>query len=192
MRLLIHLMVTAHYRSRVPPFGYPGIKAYLQLPQAFRSLSRPSSAISAMASTLRSFMLDLASTVLPFLRLLRWKNNLICGALHAFALPFPSLLLRSSVPASSRRHASLECFLCSFQGAMSNDLIFRCLHSTSEVSLEPSKRYSEEFQSEYSNRSYGLSACRITGFRFQPLVSVAFPTPYSLLPTPFSRFRPGI
>ena len=77
MRLLIHLMVTGHCPGRVPPFGYPGITAYLQLPQAFRSLSRPSSAISALASTLRSYSLDLASTAIPFLRLLRWNDNLM-------------------------------------------------------------------------------------------------------------------
>jgi hypothetical protein len=52
--------VTEHYLGRVPPFGYLRITAYLQLPEAFRSLSRPSSAISAMASTLRSYSLDLA------------------------------------------------------------------------------------------------------------------------------------
>ena len=70
--ILIHLMVTGHCPGRVPPFGYPGITAYLQLPQAFRSLSRPSSAISALASTLRSYSLDLASSsTTTFLRLLR-------------------------------------------------------------------------------------------------------------------------
>ena len=53
-------MVTGHYPGRVPPFGYLRINAYLQLPAAFRSLSRPSSAISALASTLRSYSLDLA------------------------------------------------------------------------------------------------------------------------------------
>ena len=36
------------------------INAYLRLPTAYRSLSRPSSAISALASTLRSCSLDLA------------------------------------------------------------------------------------------------------------------------------------
>ena len=58
--LCIHSWVTGHYPSRVPPFGNLRIKAYLQLPEAYRSLSRPSSAISAMASTLRSYSLDLA------------------------------------------------------------------------------------------------------------------------------------
>ena len=44
--------------SRVSPFRYLRIKAYLQLPVAFRSLSRLSSALSAKASTLRSFLLN--------------------------------------------------------------------------------------------------------------------------------------
>ena len=38
---------------RVSPFGHLRIKGYLLLPEAFRSLSRPSSALSAKASTLR-------------------------------------------------------------------------------------------------------------------------------------------
>ena len=39
----------------VPTFGYLRIKAHLQLPEAFRSLSRPSSAPDAKAFPLRSF-----------------------------------------------------------------------------------------------------------------------------------------
>ena len=77
MRLWIHLMVTGHYPGRVPPFGNSGINVHLQLPRTFRSLSRPSSAISALASTLRSFSLDLAAAVISFLRLLRTDHNLI-------------------------------------------------------------------------------------------------------------------
>ena len=42
----------------VPPFGYLWIFAYLQLPKAFRRLSRPSSAPSAKAFTVRSFLLN--------------------------------------------------------------------------------------------------------------------------------------
>ena len=45
----------------VAPFGYPRIDGYLLLPEAFRSLSRPSSAVSAKASALRPFCLLLRS-----------------------------------------------------------------------------------------------------------------------------------
>ena len=62
--LLIQNAVTGRCPRRVPPFGYPRITACLRLPAAFRSLSRPSSAISALASTLRSFSLDLFSASL--------------------------------------------------------------------------------------------------------------------------------
>ena len=44
---------------RVAPFRYPRITGYLLLTVAFRSLSRLSSALSAKASTLCSFSLDL-------------------------------------------------------------------------------------------------------------------------------------
>ena len=44
---------------RVSSFGYPRIKAYLQLPVAFRSLSRPSSAPNAKAFSLCSSLLEL-------------------------------------------------------------------------------------------------------------------------------------
>ena len=47
--------------SRVSPFRDPWIKGYLLLPMAFRSLSRLSSALSAKASTLRPFLLNLPS-----------------------------------------------------------------------------------------------------------------------------------
>ena len=44
---------------RVSPFGHPRLNAYVQLPVAYRSLSRPSSAPDAKAFPLRSFQLDL-------------------------------------------------------------------------------------------------------------------------------------
>ena len=43
---------------RVSPFRYLQINGYLLLPEAFRSLLRLSSALSAKASTLRSLLLD--------------------------------------------------------------------------------------------------------------------------------------
>ena len=55
MYLLIHIH---GFHGWVSPFGYRRIAEYLLLPAAFRSLSRPSSASSAKASTMRSFLLD--------------------------------------------------------------------------------------------------------------------------------------
>ena len=97
--LLIHSAVTGHYPGRVPPFGYSRINAYLQLPVTFRSLSRPSSAISALASTLRSYSLDLCQPPFTLLRLL--------GELQFFSVSFRILLTSSFLP-----------YLCSFQGAV--------------------------------------------------------------------------
>ena len=44
---------------RVSPFGNLRITAHLRLPEAYRSLSRPSSALSAKAFPLRPLQLDL-------------------------------------------------------------------------------------------------------------------------------------
>src|SRR5438094_2695859 len=49
--------------DRVAPFGNPGITACLQLPQAYRSLPRPSSPPCAKASTVRPYALDLSVSV---------------------------------------------------------------------------------------------------------------------------------
>src|SRR5437899_9911278 len=51
--------VTRVAPRRVAPFGNPGITASLQLPQAYRSLPRPSSPPCAKASTVRPYALDL-------------------------------------------------------------------------------------------------------------------------------------
>ena len=47
----------------VSPFGYLRIDGYLLLPEAFRSLSRPSSALSAKASTIRSYQHNQTSQI---------------------------------------------------------------------------------------------------------------------------------
>ena len=52
----------------VSQFGNPRIKAYLQLPAAYRSLSRPSSAPDAKAFSLCSFSLELPRIPLGMLR----------------------------------------------------------------------------------------------------------------------------
>jgi hypothetical protein len=50
--------VTGGLLQWVSPFGHLRINAYLQLPEAYRSLSRPSSAPDAKAFPLRPFSLD--------------------------------------------------------------------------------------------------------------------------------------
>ena len=50
----------------VAPFGHLRIKGYLHLPEAFRSLSRPSSPLRAKASTIRSYLFSLVFFVLDF------------------------------------------------------------------------------------------------------------------------------
>ena len=57
----------------VPQFGNLRIEAYLQLPAAYRSLSRPSSAPDAKAFTLCSFLLELLFLVLH----IAWVSQII-------------------------------------------------------------------------------------------------------------------
>ena len=52
---LAPLRVTGITAGWVSPFGDPGITASVQLPQAYRSLARPSSPLDAKASTKRSY-----------------------------------------------------------------------------------------------------------------------------------------
>jgi hypothetical protein len=55
--------VTDLAARRVAPFGHPGITARMQLPQAYRSLPRPSSPLDAKASTVCLIAFDLKFTV---------------------------------------------------------------------------------------------------------------------------------
>jgi hypothetical protein len=49
--LCVHSEMTGHDPCRVSPFGHPRIIACLRLPEAYRSLLRPSSPLCAKAST---------------------------------------------------------------------------------------------------------------------------------------------
>ena len=55
LRLFYSTQVDRVLLCQVSPFGNSGIKAYVQLPQTYRSLSRPSSALDAKAFPLRSY-----------------------------------------------------------------------------------------------------------------------------------------
>ena len=62
----------------VPAFGHPRITAYLQLPAAFRSLSRPSSAPNAKAFSICSSSLELPSVY--------YSHNIGCSLLAWIAV----------------------------------------------------------------------------------------------------------
>jgi hypothetical protein len=96
-RLWIQRPVTRHDSRRVSPFGHPRINAYVRLPEAFRSLSRPSSPVRAKASTVRPCSLDRISSPAtscvsrrgggansgpPFLRTFAWCSRLLDASLH--------------------------------------------------------------------------------------------------------------
>ena len=67
-----HTPMTDHYISRVPPFGNLRFIGYVLLSAAYRSLSRPSSAPSAKASTVCSSLLGQTSfaSSLPYMALM--------------------------------------------------------------------------------------------------------------------------
>ena len=89
----------------VSQFGYLRIEAYLQLPAAFRSLSRPSSAPDAKAFTLCSFSLEL--------RLLSLANNClgVLFNLSAFAAKL-SFTLTKERPFLSKKSFLNYLFVC--------------------------------------------------------------------------------
>ena len=79
---------------QVSPFRYLRINGYLLLPEAFRSLSRLSSALSAKASTLCSFLLNqlLMYSVTPasfWLVLFSHSSNGCCLVVSFFGHVFP-------------------------------------------------------------------------------------------------------
>ena len=71
----------------VPPFRHPRIVGYLPLPAAFRSLSRLSSALSAKASALCPFLLDLFGHPCPPGRIALHPG--FCMVPHAWYVPIP-------------------------------------------------------------------------------------------------------
>ena len=73
--------VLRFFTVSVSTFGYPRIYAYLQLPAAFRSLSRPSSAPDAKAFTLCSSSLELFFQFSRFLNCLSFIWTFLFGLL---------------------------------------------------------------------------------------------------------------
>ena len=90
----IHRGVRGHDATWVAPFGYPGIIACWQLPQAFRSLLRPSSPVVPRYPPVCSYVLTKTRSI---------RNTIFEIAVHALRMDPPSCLAHES---SS---------LCSFQ-----------------------------------------------------------------------------
>ena len=111
-KLWIHLRVSRHCPGRVPPFGYPRIEACLQLPVAFRSWPRPSSAVGALASTPCSSSLDFFVAFL----LRPTKLNMFFSS-FPFRFAFAPLPVPESMPYPFNWPLMNLLFLCSCQGA---------------------------------------------------------------------------
>jgi hypothetical protein len=69
----LRVTVTDLAIGRVSPFGHPGITARVQLPQAYRSLPRPSSPLDAKASTVCLIAFDLKFDLLAHWLLAQWR-----------------------------------------------------------------------------------------------------------------------
>ena len=82
--------------SRVVPFGNLRIKGYLHLPEAYRSLSRPSSPPRAKASTVCPCLLSLSLTLLPFIAKIEARVGLIYLQLALFFCYFTFLKLSNT------------------------------------------------------------------------------------------------
>jgi len=78
--------------GRVSPFGHPEITARVQLPQAYRSLPRPSSPLDAKAFTvcLIAFDLDLRSNVHSLHSVLIPNDSIVTATLAVGHDAFPS------------------------------------------------------------------------------------------------------
>ena len=72
---------------RVSPFRHLRINGYLPLPEAFRSLSRLSSALSAKASALRPFCLTSPFTILAYMMMVICDSQLITYLLSMSSYP---------------------------------------------------------------------------------------------------------
>ena len=131
LRLFDSTQVDRVLLCRVSPFGNLRINGHLHLPEAYRSLSRPSSAPDAKAFPLRSFALDLLSCCQEGLALVLKRLNyagseffeIVCVTLFE---KFHKSLLFPSVACSSYLVT-----LFSFQGAFPASFETRSKHSIS-------------------------------------------------------------
>ena len=120
----------------VSPFRNLRIKGYLLLPVAFRSLSRLSSALSAKASTLRSFLLDL---VYSFYSVRNWVfafNNAdrIASILNFRSFDLVVNFVYDILGCLDKKSFSSKSSVWSFQGTIANFVRIRNCFAISATS----------------------------------------------------------
>ena len=106
----------------VSPFRHLRITGYLLLPAAFRSLSRPSSALSAKASALRSFCLTICCYSVNSLAFFPLDDNL--SSMSSYLARYLSKCTIECVP--TRQHGVFQGFIshvCNFQGTILTDVL---------------------------------------------------------------------
>ena len=87
--------VTMLAHGRVSPFGHPEITARVQLPQAYRSLPRPSSPLDAKASTVCLIAFDLTSVGTSFFGVIPSPDTTQTSGQHPHIIP-PSVVKEPS------------------------------------------------------------------------------------------------
>ena len=141
LRLFDSTQVDRVLLCRVSPFGNLRINGHLHLPEAYRSLSRPSSAPDAKAFPLRSFALDLLSCSQEGLALVLKRLNYAGSEFFEIVLCYPFEKFHKSFLFPSVACSSYLVTLFSFQGAFpasfetrSKHLNLKCLYPTSKFS----------------------------------------------------------
>ena len=104
-------MGDGRFFRRVSPFRHLRITGDLRLPAAFRSLSRLSSALSAMASTLRSWSFNLLWLFLPSLPFTP-SVMLLGGCLIRFLLLRQEVMFRKTSRSASHNFCCVLICLC--------------------------------------------------------------------------------
>ena len=113
----------------VSPFGHRRIKAYCQLPDAFRRLSRPSSPLTAKASTMCAYSLDHITP--SCLGMTRIPANGISISLSIRQLALPALASRHVVDIRLKR--SLHPIFKEHAPASTPGHLKVCVRSHSEI-----------------------------------------------------------
>ena len=94
---LIHQWIMKYKLHRVSPFGILGIKGFQRLPRAYRSFTRPSSAVGTKASTVSSLQLYLTYSKVLTITLLIASQLTSLRLTHLITLVIFTLKLQNNI-----------------------------------------------------------------------------------------------